>query len=180
MIQLLYACFLSVWRRCFGCSGWELPIIKHRVIQHIIGALACFGICLYNDYHWIQAILCSVVLQGLYWARAHGEFFDYGHSNPVNVARYEKEWWWKFVKKIMPESVYYSFTCDFICMTVRYTLPAILCGLVLFNIPVMFMGLVLSCVYALMWKFHDWYGLKNPTNISEWIVGFITGLFIGG
>jgi len=178
-MNLLYACFLSAWRRCFGSDGWGLPIIKHRVIQHIIGALACFGICLYNDYHWIQAVLCAGVLQGLYWARSHGACFDFGHGT-VDLKRYEQLWYWKYVKKIIPESEWYTYTGDFILMTVRYTLPAILCGLVLWNIPVMFMGLALSCVYALLWKFHDWYGLKNPTNISEWIVGFITGLFIGG
>lgn len=177
MIAFLYACWMAFFRRCFGNDGWDLPVIKHRVVQHILGALACVGVCLYNEYHWIQAILCAGVLQGLYWARSHGCCFDYGHGE-VDLERYDQLWYWKYLKKIIPEKEWYTYTGDFMLMTVRYTLPAILCALVLWDIPVMFMGLVLSCVYALMWKFHDWYGLKNPTEWAEWITGFTTGLML--
>jgi hypothetical protein len=177
LIGFCYALFSSVWRRCFGSSGWGLPIIKYRAVQHIIGFLAAFGICFYNGYHWIQCLLLGAVLQGLYWARSHGCCFDYGHGKP-DEKRYNQLWYWKYVRKIIPESQWYGFSGDFILMTVRYTLPAMLCALCLLCVPINFMGLTLACVYAFMWLMYDWWGLKEPTEYAEWVAGFTTGLFI--
>lgn len=177
MIQLLYACFLSGWRRCFGSDGWDLPIIKHRVIQHIIGALACFGVCLYNDYHWIQAILCSAVLQGLYWAKGHGMCFDYGKGE-VDLNRYEKMLSWRLIRKYIPEKYWYEYASDFILMNARYTLPAILMAVVLLKPQIAFLGLIVSGVYAFFWALYDVGLTKRPTEWAEWIAGFITGFLL--
>lgn len=177
MIQLLYCIFLGFWRRLFG-GGFKYPVIKYRLVQHIIGFLAAVGICWYNGYHWIQCLLFAGVLQGLYWARSHGCCFDFGRGQPPDIKRYDQLWYWKYVRKLIPEKEWYGEQCDFILMAVRYTLPAILCGAILLNVPMIFMGVVLSCVYALMWDMHDWWGLKGPTSTSEYIVGFTTGLFI--
>ena len=177
LIGLCYACFSSIWRRAFGCSCWNIPLLKNRAVQHIIGFLAAFGICWYNGYHLWQCLALGGVLQGLYWARSHGACFDFGHGKP-DVKRYDQLWYWKYVRKIIPESQWYGFAGDFILMVVRYTLPAMLCALILWSVPVNFMGLALSCGYAFMWTMYDWWGLKKPTEYSEYIGGFVTGLFI--
>ena len=174
----IYACFESVWRACFGNDGWNIPVLENRFFQHCLGFISSFGILWWNDYHWIQCGLAALALQGLYWARSHGCCFDYGHSYPPSLDRYEQLWYWKYVKKIIPESEWYKFAGDYILMTVRYTLPSVIISLILLNPLFCFSGIVLSSVYALMWKFYDWWGVQNPTKISEWIVGFTTGLFL--
>ena len=179
-MTIIYSLFLSCWRACFGNDGWNIPILENRFVQHVIGFSAAVGILWWNDDHWIQCVLAALVLQGLYWARSHGCCFDFGHSYPPSLDRYEQLWYWKYVKKIIPEAEWYKFAGDYILMTVRYTLPAMLIGIILLNTYACFAGVVLASVYAFMWKLADWWGVKNPTKISEWVVGFTTGLLIGG
>jgi hypothetical protein len=180
MITFLYACFEAWWRRCFGNDGWGLPVIKHRVVQHILGALACVGVCLYNEYHWIQAILCAGVLQGLYWARAVGMYQDIGNGGTPDEKmkkRYDEMWYNKFLDKWFKEYKY-SDLYDFIGLTIRYSLPSILIAFILLNFSFLWAGFLVSSTYALMWKFHNYGYLKNPTEWAEWIAGFITGLML--
>lgn len=177
VIMCLYPLFLAVWRRCFGSNGWDLPIIKYRAVQHIIGGIVAFGVCLALGYTWWKGLAFAGVLQGLYWARSHGACFDFGHGKP-DEKRYNQLWYWKYVRKIIPESEWYEFAGDFILMVVRYTLPAMLCALILWSVPVNFMGLALACGYAFMWTMYDWWGLQKPTEYAEFIGGFVTGLFI--
>ena len=178
IIGLCYSIFCGVWRRAFGCSCWNIPLLRNRLVLHLIGFIAAFGICLYNGYHWIQCLLFGSALQGLYWARSHGCCFDFGHGQPPDVKRYEQLWYWKYVKKIIPESQWYGFSGDYILMTVRYTLPAMLCALCLLCVPLNFMGLTLSCIYAFMWIMYDWWGFQKPTEYAELVAGFTTGLFV--
>lgn len=177
LTNFLYGIFEGFWRRWFG-GGWKNKLPTNRFLQHAIGFLVGSLVLIVNGYGYIQTVLAMLVFQGLYWARAHGEFFDYGHSNPPDITRYDKEWWWKYIKKIMPESLWYTFTCDFICMVVRYTLPAILISIILLSFAPLMMGIMVGCVYALMWCFHDWYGFKTPTATAELIVGFFSGLLL--
>ena len=169
---------MAVWRRAFGSDGFGLPVLKIRAVQHIIGFLvACIALWI-CDYAWWQIITCAGVLQGLFWARGHGEFFDYGHSKKPDVSRYESVWWWKYVKKYIHEKMLYGYACDFVCMNVRYTLPAIVMGLILMNIPLMFAGLVLCGVYAFMWSCYDLRWTEVPTKIAEAISGFLVGILL--
>lgn len=175
---IIYAFFLGVWRRIFGGAAANIPVLKVRAVQHIIGFLgACLTLWVYG-YYWLQIIASAGVLQGLFWARGHGEFFDYGHSKKMDLARYESVWWWKFVKKYIPEKMLYGYSCDFVCMNIRYTLPAIIMGLILFNIPLMFAGLVLSGVYAFMWACCDLGWTKIPTKIAEFVSGLLVGVLM--
>lgn len=172
---MIYALFLSMWRRWFGGGLNFLP--DNRFLQHVIGFLAAAFALWWSEYDVIQSILGALILQGLYWARSHGCCFDYGHGI-VDVKRYDQLWYWKYVKKIIPLSEWYTFTGDYILMTVRYTIPAILMSIVLLEPTVATAGVVLSGVYALMWKLFDWDLIKSPTEKAEFIVGFTTGLFL--
>ena len=178
IIQLLYAAFLGVWRRAFGCSAWHLPILRIRFCLHLVGFLVTFPTLLLCGYSWVQSLLATLCLFGLYWARAHGEFFDFGHNDPPDVKRYEQFWWWKYVRKIIPQEQLYKWSCDFICMAIRYTLPSILIAVILGNIPFAFAGMLLACGYGLMWKLYDWGYVKGPTGYGEIIGGIITGLLL--
>ena len=176
MIQIVYALFMAVWRRWFGGGFQKLG--DNRFLQHIIGFTGASLILWYNGYHWAQVIMAAAVLQGLFWARSHGCCFDYGHGQPPDVSRYEQLWYWKYVKKIIPESEWYSFSGDYILMTVRYTLPAILIALVLLNPTFSVAGVVLSGVYAFTWKLYDWGLIEAPTDKAEYLAGFMTGLLL--
>lgn len=181
MINLLYATFLGFWRRWFGGLFDEskyAKILNNRFLQHVVGFAACFSLFFFQGTHWLQSIIIASILQGLYWARSHGCCFDYGHGQPPDIKRYEQLWYWKYVKKIIPESEWYTFTGDYILMTVRYTIPSILLAIASWSYPVLFAGIVLSSVYALMWKLYDWKYTTHPTAIAEVISGFTTGLLL--
>ena len=178
MLAVLYGVFLGLWRRVFGGWAEDIPVLKIRAVQHAIGFVgACVALWVCGC-HWIQIIACAAVLQGLFWARGHGEFFDYGHSKKPDISRYESVWWWKYVKKYIPENMLYGYACDFVCMNVRYTLPAVIMGLILLNIPLMFAGLVLCGVYAFMWACYDLGWTTTPTKIAEALSGFLVGVLM--
>ncbi|MBQ9737926.1 MAG: hypothetical protein IJV75_00215 [Alphaproteobacteria bacterium] len=175
MLSVLYACFEGVWRRWFGGGLDFLP--NNRFFQHLIGFSVTFLMLHYLKYNIICNILACLALQGLYWARSHGCCFDFGHGS-VDEKRYEQLWYWKYLKKYIPENMLHGYACDFLLMNIRYTLPAILMGIILFNIPIMFAGLVLSGVYALCWACYDLGWTKNPTENAEMLGGFLTGLLL--
>lgn len=177
MLSLLFGLFESAFRRCFGSSGWGLPVLKVRFVQHIIGFLGASIALWLCGYHWIQIIACAGVLQGLYWAKAHGMCFDYGKGE-VDLNRYEKMLSWRLIRKYIPEQYWYEYASDFILMSTRYTLPSILMAVVLLKPQIAFLGLVVSGVYAFFWALYDVGLTKRPTEWSEWIVGFITGVFL--
>ncbi len=177
MLSLLFGLFESAFRRCFGSDGWGLPVLKIRAIQHIIGFLgASIALWVYG-YHWIQIIACAGVLQGLYWAKAHGCAFDYSHGVQT-PERYEKMLSWRLIRKFIPEKYWYEYASDFILMNARYTLPAILMAVVLLKPQIAFLGLIVSGVYAFFWALYDVGLTKRPTELAEWVVGFLTGIFL--
>ena len=181
IIGFLYSIYEGFWRRwfggLFGHTKYE-KILNNRFIQHIFGFLGFFGILFYNGLNIWLSILSGLVFQGLYWARSHGCCFDFGHGQPPDIKRYDQLWYWKYVKKIIPESELYGFWCDYILMTVRYTLPAMLFAITSLQPSCMFMGIVLSTIYAFCWKAYDFGYTKSPTATAEVIVGFTTGLMI--
>ena len=168
--------FEAIWRRCFGSGGWDIKILKIRAIQHVIGFVGIFA-CLITKYTLWQALIAAGLMQGLYWARSHGCCFDFGHGK-VDVKRYEQLWYWKYIKKFIPEKLWYGYDCDYFLMNVRYTLPSILVALVLLSAPVLFMGFALTGMYALCWIAYDFGWIKRPTSTAEYLGGFITGLLL--
>ena len=175
-MSLICGLFEAVWRRCFGSNGWNIPILKIRALQHLIGFLV-LSLFLITKYNLWQAVLVAGVMQALYWARSHGCCFDFGHGE-VDVKRYEQLWYWKYIKKIIPEKMWYGYDCDYFIMLVRYTLPSILVGCLLLSIPALFMGFALTGMYALCWMSYDFGWTKRPTEIAEYLGGFITGLLL--
>lgn len=171
-MSILFGIFEGIWRRFFGSD------IIPRAILHIVNILITGFVLWYIHKTWWQIVPATLIFEFLYWARAHGEFFDYGHSQPPDVKRYEQFWWWKYVKKILPEDEWYSFECDYICMTIRYTLPAILVSAILLNWLFLFAGLGVATGYAICWKLCDKGKTNRPTEIGEFIAGFVSGLLL--
>lgn len=176
MIQLNYAIFMAVWRRWFG-GGFD-RLGDNRFLQHLIGGgVACF-VLWYNGYHWIQVVLAALVLQGLFWARSHGCCFDYGHGK-VDESRYNQLWYWKYLKKMMPKSLWYTFYGDFFLMLIRYSLPAFVLAIILVSPLCLMMGICVASVYALCWIGYDFGWTKRPTEIAEYLAGFMAALLLG-
>ena len=175
-MALICALFEALWRRCFGNSGWDIPVLKIRAVQHIIGFLGLFC-CLITKYSFWQAFIVAGIMQALYWARSHGAVYDYGHSEP-DLKRYDQLICWKIFNKYIPVKQWCGFGCDYFLMMVRYTAPAILVGCLLLSLPAMFMGFCLSGMYALCWIGYDFGWTKRPTEIAEYLGGFVTGLLL--
>lgn len=175
-MSFLCGLFEAIWRRCFGSNGWDIKILKIRAVQHLIGFLG-LSLFLITKYTLWQAVLVAGVMQALYWARSHGCCFDFGHSLP-DPKRYEQLWYWDYIKKYIPVAQWYGYDCDYFVMLVRYTLPSILVGCLLLSIPALFMGFALTGMYALCWIAYDFGWTKRPTEIAEYLGGFITGLLL--
>ena len=176
--SILYGLFLGFWRRWFGGGLDVLP--DNRFIQHIIGFTACFLFLWYTGSGWVLSLICAVVLQGLYWARAVGMYQDIGNGGEPDekmLKRYNEMWYNKFLDKWFKKHKYTDLY-DFIGLTIRYTIPSILIAFILFNFSFIWAGFLVSSTYALMWKFHNYGYLKNPTEWAEWIAGFITGFLL--
>lgn len=177
MISFLYGTFLGCWRRWFG-GGLDF-LGDNRALQHIVGFVVACTIFWYNGYNCLQVLLASSILQGLFWAKSHGACYDFGHGS-VDVKRYEDLWYWKYLKVIIPERLYYTYSCDFILMLIRYTIPAILLACVLVNSSLLLLGLCVSCVYAVCWSLYDLEIVKHPTELAEFLAGFYVGILLGG
>ena len=177
MLGLIYGAWESFWRRMFGCNGWDKRVIKYRVVQHILNVLITMLFLWIADYSFWQNVLCVAVFEGLFWSRAHGAVYDVGHGK-VDETRYDDIWYWKYCKKFIPQKLWFTASCDFFLLTVRYSIPAVLCGIILFSFAPMFMGLIVATVYSLCWSAYDWELTDRPTEIAEWIVGFTSGLLL--
>ena len=97
--------------------------------------------------------------------------------DPKMKKRYEKYFWDKWCKFLIPEKYWYGFWYDFLWMTFRYELPAILISLVLgswFWVS----GLLVPCGYAFCWYLNDKGIIKRAIVCSEFISGFVSGLFL--
>lgn len=177
IIGILYAIYESFWRRWKG-SGTEGKWYNHKLIKMFLNLLVTFGLLVYIKSEWLIPLIGTLVYQFLYWTRNHGAFFDYGHGDKKDE-RYNKWWWIKYVKKIVPEKEWYGYWFDFICMALRYGLPGILLALILGSPVMCFMGLFHALIYAFCWKLNEWGLIERPTQKAEYGVGFTCGLFMG-
>lgn len=180
LFDLLYVVFMGVWRDCFGKNGWDLPIIKHRVVQHIIAFIATFCLAFFNhDVHWFWSLYLAGILQGLVWSSGHGAYYDIGTVKPDErmKERYEETLGHRVLDLICPESMKYGMVYDFIGMTLRYGLPFILLLPVL-KWTCLFTGVLIAVdyfIYRYSTKdsiFHK--RLLDP----EIIAGLIVGLMV--
>lgn len=175
-MKLLYSIFEGVWRSCFGCDGWDLPILKYRFVQHIIGFVVTYLFVRYMGYSVLQASLFGVVLQGLMWSRSHGDYFSIFSTAPDEGRIKWIDW---VLKKIYGVGGYYNFKGNFTGMLLRYTAPAILLSIIVLN-PILWMcGLFVPVIYTVCWWLYDKGVYKIPAyHVAEAIMGLEVGLFI--
>lgn len=183
LIILFYPLFLGIWRRAFGCDCWNIPVLKNRFVLHIIGFLVAVGACYGLGYHWIQCLLLGGVLQGLYWALGHGPAYDMsrgGYPDAEMIKRYEKFFWDKWCKFLVPKYSWYGFGYDFLWMMFRYGLPACLMAIVLLNPYVAGCGIATTLIYAICWSLQDKGKLHHlfATELAEILAGVCTGILI--
>ena len=184
VIGLLYPLFLASWRRCFGSNGWDLPILKYRAVQHIIGGVVAFGVCLVLGYTWWQSLAFAGVLQGLYFSLGHGAAYDMsrGGNKPdeKTIKRYKQFFWNKWCEFLVPKDSWYGFGYDFLWMLFRYGLPALLMSVIILKPSVAMCGLSTALCYAVCWSLYDKGKLKYlySTELAEILMGFFTGLLI--
>jgi len=176
MIKIIYSLFEGVWRSCFGNDGWDLPILKYRFVQHIIGFAVTLCFLLYMGYHWVQTCLFGVVLQGLMWSRSHGDYFSIFSTAPDEGRIKWIDW---VLKKIYGKGGYYNFKGNFTGMLLRYTAPAILLSIIILDPYLWLCGPVVPVVYTVCWWLYDRGVYKIPAyHVAEAIMGFEVGLFI--
>ena len=184
VIMCLYPLFLGIWRRCFGSNGWDLPIIKYRAVQHIIGGAVAFGVCIGLGYIWWQGVLFAGILQGLYWSIGHGPAYDMsrGGKDPdeKTLKRYKKAFWNKWCEFLVPQNSWYGFGYDFLWMMFRYGLPAILMAITIQRPWIALCGIATTLCYAICWSLYDKGKLKHlySTELAELMAGFCTGILI--
>ena len=215
VFKCAFGIFESWWRRWFG-GGYiggkdkENTWYNIRAMQHAVGALIMFlsiwllvGIdklaflnwilptWVAENISWIGAIYVTAIMQGLFWARAHGPGFDIGRDgnpNPTLIKRYEKEWWNKICQYLVPKKEWYGYGYDMLWMRLRYTACTVLLTPI-FGFDILFMGLIVPFIYSMCWslsenkpgfakKFPSWMQVNGPTSFAEWIVGLSTGLFL--
>lgn len=179
IVSLLYGIWLGVWRRAFGSSGWDLPLIKNRAIQHIIGFLACSFALWLCGYYFLQIIACAGVLQGLYWARAIGPAIDAGTATPP-IERYEKEFWDKWCKFLVKKDCWYGQFYDFLWMFFRYEVYAIIISIILLNSLFLLSGFMVALSYTVGHALTRNGIVKklSGSEIAEYLSGFFTGVFL--
>lgn len=176
MIKLLFGFWMMLWRSCFGCDGWDIPILKYRFVQHVIGFVATYLFVRYMNYSVLQACLFGVVLQGLMWSRSHGDYFSIFSTAPDEGRIKWIDW---VLKKIYGVGGYYNFKGNFTGMLLRYTAPAILLSIIVLN-PILWMcGLIVPIIYTVCWWLYDKGVYKIPAyHVAEAIMGLEVGLFI--
>lgn len=129
-MSVLYVLFMGLWRDCFGKGGYDIPILKWRVVQHIIGFCATFCFAyFYKDVSLFWSLYLSGIIQGLVWAGGHGAVYDIGTSGMPDEKmkeRYKKTRGNKICELIFPESMQYGMIYDFVNMSLRYSLPYVL------------------------------------------------------
>lgn len=213
VLKLLYSLCESGWRRWFG-GGYiggkdkENKWYNERGVQHIVGGLlmycALFFLRSFTELKYMEWLIPNnwaeyliyiiplyivLIVQFLYWSRAHGPAFDISRDeNPSEdtIRRYKKEWWNKACEWIVPQRDWYTYGYDMMWMKIRYTAMTVLL-IPVYGFGILTMGLLVAPIYSFCWalyekkpelwqKFPKWMQISNATQLAEWIVGFTTGL----
>lgn len=167
--KILFVPFESVWRRAFGDDGFNLPILKHRIVLHIINVLALFGYMFYiKEFNPYVAGYCALALQICFYTLSFYSGFDMGHSYPPSQKEIDDYGWiGKILDKIFPENKWYKYQYDFCFMWIRYTWPLLLV-VYWFNPLFLLVGLVVASGYAIGWHCKP-FGLV--TEFGEFVMG---------
>jgi hypothetical protein len=176
----MYILWEALWRRMFGSSGWDLPILKYRAIEHVLNVIATLTVLYFTGLHWILVLAATGIFEGCYWSWGHGPGFDIGNGSTDKemIERYKERFWNKWCEKLFPESLWYSKAYDVAWMLFRYEIPAIAVAALTLNPWFALAGFTTTAIYTLCWKLHNLGKLESPTDVAEWFVGGVTGLLL--
>ncbi len=170
--MILFAFWESIWRRMFGCDGWNVPIIKNRAIQHAMNCAVVVFTLLLLQYSFWQIILATAVFEGLFWSRSHGDYYFVTDTRP-DEARIK--WIDAVLKKIYGEGNYYNFKGNATGLFLRYETPSILVSLITFNFWFLLAGVCVTASYCICGLLFP----KKPyTDYAEYLSGFFAGLLL--
>ena len=174
MVNLAFVIFESVWRRAFGDDGFNLPILKHRIVLHILNVVVLFAFLVgVKGFGYYVAVYVVIVIQWLFYTRTFYAGFDMGHSyppTPEEIKAYGLIG--KLLEKIFPKDKWYKRGFDFCYMAIRYTYPLALV-VYWFNPLLLLVGLLVAAAYAIGWKYKP-FGLV--TEFGEYCMGALLGL----
>lgn len=178
LVRFCYAVFMGFWRDAFGKDGYNLPVIRYRVVQHVISFLLTVSLL----FACGKTTLCLSIWIALWvqieWAIGHGPCYDIGTAGKPDekmLKRYKKMLGYKLACKIFPVNEWYGFGFDFFLLAIRYTYPLIpICFF--FNPVFLTLGLVIPALYAI-YKHCSWLWTKRWADVELW-VGFILGLYV--
>lgn len=179
IFSILFIFFEGFWRDCFGKDGWNIPILKYRATQHILGLLviSSFGYFV-KELSMVWSIYLACVVQFIVWAKGHGPYYDIGTDTLLNKKtkeRYEKVLGKRITNWLCTVEMKYGMVYDAIGMAARYSLLFILLFPIL-NFVSLFTGIIISFVY--------WVYRYSPNDsifhTKRWLdVEIISGLVIG-
>lgn len=177
-MRFLYAILMGLWRDSFGKGGYDLPIYKYRIVQHIVAFLMTTCLCYFvKDMKWFVALWIALWVQ-IEWALAHGPCYDIGTGGKPDeetIKRYEKMVGCKLLYKMFPKEKWYGTGFDFCLLAIRYTYPLLpMC--VYFNPVFLMLGLVISGMYGI-YRSCDYFKKHRWLDVEIW-VGFALGLFV--
>lgn len=170
----------GIWRRGFGGMFHDVPVLNIRFVMHAIGFIFLFNIMYLSGLAWEWSAVYSLWIQGIFWAPAHGMFFDCGRKKDiteVDVKRYKNTIGNRLADLILPDRFMFGFLYDFVGLMFRYTLPLLV---FCYHIPLLIIvGLLVSPVYAFCWTLFEKDGsliklpepLMFPTGLAEFITG---------
>lgn len=176
-MSIIFAIFESIWRRAFGSGNFN------RAILHIINFIATIFVLRYIDLSWWRVVVVAPVFEFLFWSIGHGGAFDIGRSgypDEETIKRYERFFWDKWCKIIVPKENWYGMWYDYLWMMFRYGLPSILIFIILGNGFFWLAGFGVATAYAICWNLSDESRLKrlSATERAEIISGFVSGFLL--
>lgn len=207
---MILAIFEAFWRRWFGSDHWKYAWMNNRFLKHLVNILVLTSCLFYFETYdgklyellkpyinegslrFIVSVYISIIIQGLYWARAHGPAFDMSRDKKPSekiIERYKKEWWNHICEYLCPLEHYYGFGYDWLWMSFRYTFCLFLI-VPFMGWSILFMGIIVPFVYGFCWSlFEHKPELENnsilkkihanaPTELAEYLTGFESGLFL--
>ena len=182
VIGILFAIYTASWRRWFGgATITSIAWINKRATKTVINLIAMSALLFFmcGFVVWETAVIAFIV-QFLFWAKAHGCYFDMGlhdaSKNPETIKRYNDTWYDKYIQLVIVQGLkqkQYGFAHDFTGMLIRYTLPCIPL-IYFFGIGILLMGVSIPLIYTIF----RWREVLSPQRYvwSEHIAGLVCGL----
>ena len=217
ILALIAGCAEGLWRRWFGGYDWGVDEKKHPIWYKIIDSrgtqtavnFVLLGLIFwFNDFwastplsawliakwswmYWVILAYLAIIWQLQFWSRQHGPAFDCsrGGAEPDEhlKERYRFAWWCNIVFKIVPEEGWYLFICDFLWMTIRYSIYTLWVIPFLWTLSPLWLGIIVASIYSWCWTVSErdsWIYKRlppccqSPTNMGEILAGFTVAMWL--